>query len=58
MKFLTDQEIIDLYFGTSGRFGPAGEVVEFARQIEEKVSKEVLANAKDSLKWMNGKEKN
>lgn len=52
MKFLTDQEIIALYFKTSGRFGPAGEIVKFAREVEALVSREVLAETKASLKWM------
>lgn len=52
MKFLTDEEILALWFAMPGRIGPVSEVLEFARQVEQAAAKEVIANAKDTLQWM------
>lgn len=55
MKFLTEEEVVRMYFESSGRFGPAGEVVKFAEQLEARLEHIIMAEVKATLKWI-GKE--
>lgn len=51
MKFLTREQVIALYFKSSGRFGPADDIVDFAGEIEELIVKAYSKEIIDTAKW-------
>lgn len=51
MKFITREQVIKLYFKSSGRFGPADDIVDFAGELENLIVKAYSKEIIDTARW-------